>query len=225
MTPFCKPKPALAPGTAQNFFTYQGSSSKIPLMSTLGLSGPPSSNDSLLKRLFWPSIGDAADADMLGQQGFWICLIVSLLTIITTSLQGHWLLGLYSGVFFFIGGIGIREHDVIAAIAVTVIYWMNIVDAILIRQFPGFLVFIAGAVLTANIRGCIVASQSARIDDPDAMPTRFNETWRDKIVDQLPARIWPRIRIAFYVLAAMTLLLVTAGSVAILIKEPRVVQP
>jgi hypothetical protein len=91
-------------------------------MSTLGLSGPPSSNDSLLKRLLWPSIGDASDADMLGQQGFWICLIVSLLAIVTTSLQGHWLLGLYSGIFFFIGGMGIREHDVIAAIAVTAVY-------------------------------------------------------------------------------------------------------
>lgn len=189
-------------------------------MSTLGLSGPPSKNDSLLKRLFWPSVGNAVDADLLGQQGFWICLIVSILTLGTSLFQGQWIIGILGAVFFFLGGIGVREHDIFAAIAVSAVYWMNILVVIFTGHFPGFLVFIAAALLTANIRGCLIAASSMKQGDPDEIPLRFHETWRDRLVDQMPARIWPRIRIVFYVLAALMLLLSVAGSIVILLKGP-----
>jgi len=88
-------------------------------METLGLSGPPVRNENIFRRIFWPS-ADSVDADMLGQQGFWICLLLALLTVIEATFRGHVLLGVLFAIFYFLGGIGVREHDIASAISVTV---------------------------------------------------------------------------------------------------------
>ncbi len=33
---------------------------------------------------------------------------------------------------------------------------------------------------------------------PEDLPLRFNEDWKDKLVDQLPAFLWPKTQILFY---------------------------
>jgi hypothetical protein len=38
--------------------------------------------DNLFKRLFWPRIESHYDVDLLGQQGFWVCSIVAVLSLI-----------------------------------------------------------------------------------------------------------------------------------------------
>jgi hypothetical protein len=183
-------------------------------MQTLGLSGPPAPQDSFFRRIFWPS-ADSVDADMLGQQGFWLCLLVALLTLITATLQGHFVLAILFASFYFIGGIGVREHDVASAVLVTLVYSLNILAAVILaRAFPGYLVLFAELLLISNIRGCWIASKWLKTGDPNLIPLRMNETWRDKLVDQMPARVWPRIRIAFYVLSVIVILLTVAGVVA-----------
>jgi hypothetical protein len=44
-----------------------------------------------------------------------------------------------------------------------------------------------------------------------ALPPRFNETWSDKFADQLPAMLWPKARIAYYIFGACVLTLVSIG--------------
>jgi hypothetical protein len=51
-------------------------------METLGLSSQPQPTDNLFKRLFWPRIESHYDVDLLGQQGFWVCSIVAVLSLI-----------------------------------------------------------------------------------------------------------------------------------------------
>lgn len=190
-------------------------------METLGLSGPPAPKDSFFRRIFWPS-ADSADADILGQQGFWLCLILAVGTGIISVFQGHPILGIVLGIFYFLCGIGVREHDVLAAVAVATVYMINISGGIVITKSPpGWLTLFVALILIGNIRGCAIATKWLKSGDPDIIPNRLNETWQDKLVDQMPALVWPRIRIAFYVLSVIVLLLTLAG-VAITILHPPV---
>lgn len=185
-------------------------------METLGISGPPTPDDSFFKRIFWPS-SDSADADMLGQQGFWICLIVAVLSLIAAAFQGHLVLGVLFGLFYFFGGVGVREHDIFAAIAVTLVYLLNAAGALVAeRSFPGFLTIFIAIILTSNIRGCWIASKWLHAGDPDLIPMRMNETWRDRLVDQMPVKVWPRMRKVFYVLALAAVLATLAGSIVLI---------
>lgn len=190
-------------------------------METLGLSGPPVRNENIFKRIFWPS-ADSVDADMLGQQGFWICLLLALLTVVTAAFRSHIILGVLFGLFYVLGGIGVREHDVVAAISVATVYLLNAVGAVLMtRQFPGWLVLFVILILASNVRGCWIASKWLRSGDPDLIPMRMNENWRDKLVDQMPAHLWPRIRAGFYVLAILVLLATIAGTIVLIARGPQ----
>ena len=53
----------------------------IAAMQTLDLSGESKKSDGRLKSLLWPSVDNAWDVDYLGQQGFWICLIIGALNL------------------------------------------------------------------------------------------------------------------------------------------------
>ncbi|HEV2465507.1 MAG TPA: hypothetical protein VGT04_17015 [Acidobacteriaceae bacterium] len=189
-------------------------------METLGLSGPPVRNENIFRRIFWPS-SESVDADMLGQQGFWICLLLALLTVVTAAFQSHIILGILFGLFYVLGGIGVREHNVVAAISVATVYLLNAVGAVLMtRQFPGWLVLFVVLILASNVRGCWIASKWLRSGDPDLIPLRMNENWRDKLVDQMPARVWPRIRTVFYVLAFLVFMATIAGTIVVAVRGP-----
>ena len=194
-------------------------------METLGLSGPPVRNENIFKRIFWPS-ADSVDADMLGQQGFWICFLLALLTLTTSWFQGHVVLGALFALFYFLGGIGVREHDIVAAIAVATVYLLNVAAAVLMtRQFPGWLVLFVILILASNVRGCWIASKWLRSGDPDLIPIRMNENWRDKLVDQMPARLWPRMRAIFYVLAFLVLMAMLVGTIVVAVRGPAHARP
>ncbi len=62
------------------------------------------------------------------------------------------------------------------------------------------------ALLLANVRG-IWLSASWKRDESEPPLVRLNETWRDKLADQLPQRLWPNARPLFFVLAAIEMLL------------------
>lgn len=189
-------------------------------METLGLSGPPPQKDSFFRRLFWPS-ADSADADVLGQQGFWLCLILAIIATVTAAFQGHLIFGIVLGVFYFLCGVGIREHDVPAAIAAAAVYLVNMgVGVVIAKGPPGWLTVLIALLLIANVRGCAIASKWAKAGDADLIPTRLNETWQDKLVDQLPARVWPRFRAALYVLSVIVLLLTVMGGIATILHPP-----
>src|SRR5579863_5607463 len=105
-------------------------------METLNLSGESRKSDGRLKSLLWPTVDNAWDVDYLGQQGFWICLIIAiinlaLLTITafdTPNAAGRMTIFILAGVFFFafvVGGIGVRESNWAAAAMIFILYVMN----------------------------------------------------------------------------------------------------
>jgi hypothetical protein len=145
-------------------------------MGYLGLDETPVKDDNLFQRLFWPS-DHAGETDALGKQGFWVCWIVALISLIVLTLQGHLFIGLLQFAFFALGGVGVREHSVSAATLVAVGFWANQILGMFQGQFPGILVIAGGVLLIANIRGTYIAERWAKRGDPDAFPERMNTTF------------------------------------------------
>ncbi len=175
-------------------------------MGYLGLDETEVKDDNLFQRMFWPS-DHAGETDTLGQQGFWICTIIAVGSLVLLSLQGHWMLGLFTFLFYVLGGIGVREHSQPAAILVATAYILELVVQLIGPGIPpGGIGIVISLLLLANIRGTWIAAKWA--GKGEIMPERMNSTITDKLVDQMPARVWPAAKIPFFVMAGLYLLMV-----------------
>jgi hypothetical protein len=190
-------------------------------MQALNLSGTSKESDGFLKRLFWPTVENAWDVDALGVQGFWLCFFIGSLNFIVCAgiaLVAPVVLmrvlmiatGLIIFSAYFIGGMGVRQANWGAAVTIFTLY---VASQISTRQIPGFLSFIFAGILLSNVRATFLASRWQPASEDEDRPTRFNETFRDKLVDQWPQRAWPVLKYPFYVLDAILLLLLMASMV------------
>jgi hypothetical protein len=185
-------------------------------MQTLGLSGESKRSDGMLKSIFWPTVENAWDVDYLGRQGFWICLIVAAFQLAVALLTGNPIVivaGAASALVFLLGGMGVREASWPAAALVFSIYFAGLLFTLASRQLPGILTIIAAGILLSNVRAAFLASEWRPAAEDEDRPARFNETWGDKLADQLPAKAWPVLQIPFFGLAALLLLLSLAAVV------------
>lgn len=182
-------------------------------MQTLDLSGSSKKSDGWLKSLLWPTVDNAWDVDYLGQQGFWICLIIGLVSLAFVAITasevpslagriGALLFGLIVFFVYFVGGMGVRQSSWPAAAMIFSIY---VIDQLSTGRVPSVLPIIIGAVLLSNLRAAFLASRWAPVVDGEDRPTRFNETFRDKLVDHVPPRAWPILKIPFFVAGTLIL--------------------
>lgn len=187
-------------------------------MQTLGISNEPRKSDNWFKRVFWAS-DDPSEVDGFGQQGFWVCMIIAVLTLVVSSVQGQPLMGALAAAVFFLGGVGVREHNIGAAAAIALVYLFSMFAGILVlRRPPGLLDLFALLLLASNVRGTWIASKWSRVLPPEEQPLRFNESWRDKLVDQMPAKVWPKAKVIFFVLAGVYSLILIFGTMVLLAK-------
>ncbi len=197
-------------------------------MSTLGLSGPPQSSEGLWKRLFWPSVENANDADLAATRGFWICFVLAFVSYeqyggnvgISVGFSFGWI-GLATFLFYFLGACGVRQGSVAASASMFTTYLLDTVFYFWVSPFHfSFLRLIGVALFLTNLRACILIQgwrkDPLRQEDFDYGPPRMNATWRDKLVDQMPTRIWPWGRAIFYALAVLLVPLECLGVVQLL---------
>lgn len=175
-------------------------------MQTLDLADSTTRSENRLKSLFWPSIQTANDVDYLGSQGFWVCVIVAVLTLVFSLLTGHPIAGGFVLAFYYFGGIGVRERSRYAA---AVVLAMFLLDSI--ASGFGIPRLIVLGLLLSNLRATWIAANWKAGSDQAALPPRFSESWSDKFADQLPTRLWPKIRTAYYVFSACLLALIAVG--------------
>jgi hypothetical protein len=177
-------------------------------MRDLELSASMSATDSRFKGLFWPTIRNRTDLDMVTAQGFWICLLVGVLTLQVSFLTRNppvILAGCCEAAFYVLAGFGIRMHSRIAAAGAFLAYLLSV--AVLQRHTGQGLSVVRVmflALLLANVRGTWLAA-SWRPDESELPPLKLNETFRHGLVDQCPAWIWPRGRYVFYVMAVLVI--------------------
>jgi hypothetical protein len=188
-------------------------------MGYLGLSEPIEKQDGLLRRIFWPGNG-ACDVDALGQRGFWLCAVVGAGSFLVYLVQGHWIIALLTLAFFWLGGVGVREHNTPAATLVTLAYLLNLLGNLMTGAFPGVIAFGAAALLISNIRGTWIAARYAKSGEPQQFPERMRGTWRDRLVDQMPPIVWPKARVAFFAIATIYIALSVVGTVFV-IRHPK----
>jgi hypothetical protein len=175
-------------------------------METLGLSDSTPRSDSRIKALFWPSVVSGADVDYLGSQGYWICTIIAAATFLVLALGGQIIIGILFLLYFYLGGVGVRERSRYAATAVFLLYLIDMLASGL-----GVLKILFAALLLSNLRATWIAARWEPASEEATLPPRLNETFGDKFADQLPMWLWPKIRRLYYILSAVTLLLVFVG--------------
>jgi hypothetical protein len=58
-------------------------------METLNLSESTPRSESRLKALFWPTIQTGTDVDYLGSQGYWVCTLVAVVSLVFLVVAGQ----------------------------------------------------------------------------------------------------------------------------------------
>ena len=192
-------------------------------MQTLGLSDSTHRSESRLKSLFWPSIQSGADVDYLAVQGFWVCTIVGVVSMVFLALAAHQpIIGLLVFLLFHLGGVGVREHNPFAAAGILVYYLVDFLAAavFLFVNSPGIgvLRIIIVALLLSNLRATWIAGSWKPDSEEAALPPRMGETFADKFSDQWPAFIWPKVKVIYYIFSFGFLALTVAGLIVIYLR-------
>ena len=183
-------------------------------MQSLGLSSETKRSDGWLKSLLWPSVENAWDVDYLGQQGMWVCTVVAVFTLVTTVFSGVPIaifLGVFSALFYVIGGMGVREANWPAAAIVFSVYVLDILYTVASLHIPSIFTIAFAIVLFSNLRSTFLAAEWKPSSEGEDRPTRFSESFSDKYVDQMPRILWPKLQIPFIVLGVAMLLFSLVG--------------
>ncbi len=168
-------------------------------METLGLSDSSTRSDSRIKSLLWPSVESGSDVDYLGTQGYWVCTLVAVSSFAFLLIAGHPLIGALVLLYYYVGGVGVRERSRYAA---TVVFFMYLIDTL---AAPGVIRILFAALLLSNLRATCVAANWKPGSEEAALPLRLAETWSDKLADRFPAWLWPKVRIPYYVFSGVCL--------------------
>lgn len=183
-------------------------------METLGLADSTPRSKGRLKSLFWPSIQTGSDVDYLGAQGYWVCTVVAVLSFIFGVLTSNVILGLFILLFYYLGGVGVRERSRYAASVILILFVADLFVSGL-----GVVRALIGALLLSNFRATWIASHWKAGAEEASLPPRLGETWSDKFVDKLPQWLWPKIRIPYYIFSACLLLLTAIGLVMTVLRR------
>jgi hypothetical protein len=134
------------------------------------------------------------------------CVIVSVLALIVSALTGHAIAGAFLLLFYYLGGVGVRERSRYAA---SVVFAMFLVDSV-VAGFGIPRLIILGLLLS-NLRATWIAASWKPESEQAMLPPRFSESWSDKFADQLPTWLWPKVRTIYYIFSACFLALITVG--------------
>lgn len=180
-------------------------------MQTLGLSNSTPRTEGRLKALFWPTIRNDGDLDYITEQGFWVCFIVAVFTLAFSVFARFYLIGGFESLFYFIAGIGVRQRNKLAAITAFIAYLLG---GFVIQRYTGngfgTIRFVFLALLLSNIRGIWLSSRWEKTIEVAVEPIRLNQSILDKISDQIPSRIWPKVKWIFAFIAAIEIALLLA---------------
>ncbi|HEY6348375.1 MAG TPA: hypothetical protein VI636_03095 [Candidatus Angelobacter sp.] len=153
----------------------------------------------------------AIDVDSLGTQGYWVCTAVGVATLILSLIVDQPFIGLLYLIFYYIGGVGVRERSRYAAIVVAFMYALETLFVVLTSDLRTLTIYLSArlvihvlltALLLANVRATWIASQWSPTSEEAILPPRLNDTWTDKLADQAPMWLWPRIGILYYIYSA-----------------------
>ncbi len=175
-------------------------------MQSLNLADSMPRSEGRIKSLFWPSIQSSSDVDYLGAQGYWVCAAVGVLSSVVLIISDQPIMGTFVLLFYYLGGVGVRERSRYAAGCVSVAYLAD-----LLASGPSIVRIVLAALLLSNFRATWIAARWKPDSEEAASVPRWSETWTDKFVDKLPTFLWPKVRILYYILSVCCLILAAVG--------------
>ncbi len=193
-------------------------------MQTLGISDSTPRSESRLKSLFWPAIESSFDVEYLALQGYWVCTLVAVLSFLILLAAGQPTQAGIVSLLFYLGGVGVREHNRFAATIVFAYYVLSTltsVGSLAASPGGGVIRVIISALLLSNLRATWIAARWKSGSDEAAETVRLNATWTDKFANQYPAWLWPKVRVFYYVLSIGLLFVVGLGLFAMAFHLPR----
>lgn len=114
-----------------------------------------------------------------------MCTLVAVVSLVFLAGSGKPITGVAVLLFYYLGGVGVRERSRYAAVVVCVLY---LVDTFI---SPGVVRILFAALLLSNIRATWIASSWKPGSQESLLPPRLNEGWTDKFRDTFPAWLWP----------------------------------
>ena len=149
-------------------------------------------------------------------QGFWICVLVATVTFVMAMFQQTFIVGVMESLFYYMGGIGVRQRSRVAAISVFFAYTLG---GFVLAKHSAAGAFGIGrilftALLLANVRAIWIAARWRSEGVPDEPSVRLNATIMDKIANRLPLLVWPKVRVIFYVFATLEIALLVVELLA-----------
>jgi hypothetical protein len=197
-------------------------------METLGLSSERQQSDNIFQRLFWPTIREQEDVDLIGYQSFWLCFALAVISLLGILSGGPIALFALLGALLYLGAAcGVRQRSATAASLMFALYLLNTLQILILAPGLGlfmFLRFVLLALLASNIRATILAARWANRTPPEIDPyeMRTTSTIGDKIANRMPPLIWPVIKWWALPLLSLAVLamLITDVALAIRPKQP-----
>jgi hypothetical protein len=193
-------------------------------MQTLGISDSTPRGESRLKSLFWPAIESSFDVEYLALQGYWVCTLVAVLSFLLLLAAGQPTTAAIVSLLFYLGGVGVREHNRFAATIVFVYYVLSTLTSLhsLVGSPAGTVIrVIISALLLSNLRATWIAAGWKSGSDEAAETVRLSATWTDKFANQYPAWLWPKVKVFYYILSIGLLFVVGLGLIAMAFHLPR----
>ena len=173
----------------------------------------------LLRRFFWfwPTVTSVDDVERVTLLGFWVCVALGVLNILTFPFNYARAEGMLEKVFaiadtpliaamYYLGANALRRCNLLAATMLTALSFSM---AIGFRKLHGYYdyQFTAQACLFSNIlRGIYLAAMYKPAPD-EGPPLNLISTFGHAIVDRVPSQIWPRFRVAFWILACIQMVI------------------
>jgi hypothetical protein len=152
-----------------------------------------------------------------------VCTSVGVLSLLSQVMIGQPFSGFVVFFLFYLGGVGVREHNPFAA-AIMLAYCVIEFLASIVLVFansPGIRVvkIIIIALLLSNLRATWIAAGWKPHSEEAALPPRFSETFLDKFADTWPAWIWPKVKVFYYIFPFASLALMVAGLIVLRIRR------
>jgi hypothetical protein len=176
-------------------------------MQTLGLDGRPPER-AWWKELFWPLVEDDVSALTAARNGMYACMFIAILSTVMVVLGALPPALLFNSLFFLFGAIGIRQLSLLSAAAMTSFYAIGLAAAL---QWPGWLPLLVLMVLIGATRAAWYARRLAPQERYLVVNPAMELSGLGRVIEGLPAAIWPSIRVVYAVVLAVALLLLLAG--------------
>lgn len=142
--------------------------------------------------------------------------MVAVLSLGFSVFTRHAIVGVFIFLFYYLGGVGVRERSRYAAAVVLVMYVADTVAG-----GPSVIRVAIVGLLLSNLRATWIASRWKPESDEGNLPPRLGQTWSDKFSDKLPMWLWPRVRVLFHVLSACLLVVAAIGLRMMVLHRPK----